>query len=212
MSGFFKNLYFKSIESCGHPRAPWILGVLSFTESCFFIIPPEVLLLPMCYAKRAMIWFYVLITTLASVAGALAGYLMGKLLWEEIGPLFFHYIPGFARYFDIVGEQYGENAITALFLAAFTPIPFKVFTVAAGVYSHQVGIPTLLITSLIGRGLRYFIMAGLIYFLGERAKHIIEKYFKTFLILLALAAIGVVLIKIFYPGEAGCPCDLPGKN
>ena len=212
MSSFFKKLYFKSIESCGHPRAPWVLGTLSFTESCFFIIPPEVLLLPMCYAKRAMSWIYALITTLTSVAGALTGYLAGKLLWEEVGPLFFQYIPGFARYFDIVGEQYGENAVAALFLAAFTPIPFKVFTVAAGVYSHQVGIVTLLTTSLIGRGLRYFIMAGLIYFLGEKAKAIIEKYFKSFLIILALAAIGLIVLKLYYQGESGCLCDLPEKN
>ena len=191
-----KRIYFKSLESCGHPRAPWVLGILSFTESCFFVIPPEILLLPMCYAKRSMSWFYALLTTLTSVAGALTGYLMGMGLWGVVGPWFFEYIPGFARYFDIVGAQYGENAVAALFLAAFTPIPFKVFTVAAGVYSHQVGVMTLILVSLFGRGVRYFILAGLIYFLGEKAKNIIEKHFKFFALLLALAAVGVVLLKV----------------
>ena len=194
-STWVKKIYFKSIESCGHPRAPWILGILSFTESCFFIIPPEILLLPMCYAKRKLSWFYALVTTLTSVMGALTGYLMGMWLWEALGPWFFEYIPGFARYFDLVGVKYGENAVGALFLAAFTPIPFKVFTVAAGVYSQHVGMATLILVSLVGRGVRYFIMAALIYYLGEKAKEIIEKHFKLFSLFLALAAVGVVLLK-----------------
>ena len=197
MSALLKKVYLKSIESCGHPRAPWVLGILSFTESCFFVIPPEILLLPMCYAKRAMSWFYALVTTLTSVAGALAGYLMGMLLWGEIDAWFFDYIPGFSRYFDIVGVKYGENAVAALFLAAFTPIPFKVFTVAAGVYSNQVGLGTLILVSLLGRGIRYFILAGLIYYLGERAGKIIEQYFKPLLLFLASAGVAILLIKIF---------------
>ena len=196
MSSLLKKIYFKSLESCGHPRAPWVLGVLSFTESCFFVIPPEILLLPMCYANRRMSWFYALVTTLTSVAGALAGYLMGMWLWGELQPWFFDYIPGFERYFELVGEKYGENAVFALFLAAFTPIPFKVFTVAAGVYSHHVGLGTLLLVSLFGRGVRYFIMAGLIYWVGERARQIIEKYFRPFVLLVALAGVGVVLLKV----------------
>ena len=196
MSSPLKKIYFKSIESCGHPRAPWVLGILSFTESCFFVIPPEILLLPMCYARRKMSWFYALVATLTSVVGALSGYLMGMWLWGEIGSWFFDYIPGFERYFDIVGDKYGENAISALFLAAFTPIPFKVFTVAAGVYSHHVGMATLILVSLFGRGLRYFILAGLIYYFGERAREIIEKYFKSFVLFLALAGVAVVLLKV----------------
>ena len=197
MSSLLKKIYFLSLKSCEHPRAPWVLGILSFTESCFFVIPPELLLLPMCYANRAKAWFYALVTTLTSVAGALAGYFIGMWLWGEVQFWFFEYIPGFEHYFEIVGEKYGENAVLALFLAAFTPIPFKVFTVAAGVYSHHIGIGTLILISLLGRGVRYFMMAGLIYFVGEKAKDIIERYFKPFVLIVALVGVGAILVKFF---------------
>lgn len=189
---FFKRMYFKIISSCGHPSAPWILGVLSFTESACFIIPPEVLMLPMSYAKRESWWKYALITTITSVLGAIFGYYLGMFMWDQLQPLAFQYIPGFAKHFDKVGVMYQDNAVGALFLAAFTPIPFKVFTVAAGVYSAKISLMTLVMTSIVGRGARYFLMALIVYIFGEKAQEIIEKHFKTFTVLVMVLGIGLI--------------------
>jgi membrane protein YqaA with SNARE-associated domain len=190
-------VYFKILNSCGHASAPWILALLSFTESCCFIIPPEVILFPMSYAQRKKAWLYGAITTITSVMGAVAGYYLGALLWTEIQPYAFSYIPGFEANFEKVGQMYKENAISALFISAFTPIPFKVFTVSAGIYADRIGLLTLIGTSLVGRGARYFIMVGLIYFLGDKAKELIEKHFKIFSIVLAVLAIALfVLLKL----------------
>lgn len=151
----------------------------------------------MTYAKRKSAWVYALITTLTSVLGAVAGYYLGMFLWAEVQPILFEYIPGFAKNFDKVGVMYQENAVYSLFLAAFTPIPFKVFTVAAGVYSTKIGLMTLIGTSLVGRGARYFIMAGLVYFLGDKAKVIIEKHFKIATIVIAILGVtAIVLLKM----------------
>lgn len=182
-------LYYKIIESCKHKSAPYLMGLLSFTESFCFIIPPEVMMLPMSYANRKKAFLYAFIATITSVLGAIAGYYVGSYLWVQVQPYLFEWIPGFAKNFDKVGELYKENAVGALFVAAFTPIPFKVFTVTAGVYSASIGIGTLIGTALVGRGARYFIMCGIVYFFGEKAQAIIEKHFKY-------ATIGIMVLAI----------------
>ena len=196
-TSWLQGLYLKILESCKHKSAPYLLGLLSFTESFCFIIPPEVMMLPMCYADRKRAFKFAAITTITSVLGAIAGYYMGSFLWEQVQPFLFKCIPGFAKNFDKVGELYKENAVAALFVAAFTPIPFKVFTVTAGVYSASIGIATLIGTSLVGRGARYFIMCGIVYFFGEKAQEIIEKHFKYATIaIMVLAIAAFALLKL----------------
>lgn len=193
--GLIRRCYNKILESCNSRFAPYLLGILSFTESCCFIIPPEVMLLPMSYANRKRAFRYALITTVTSVLGAIAGYYLGAFFWEIIQPYAFAYIPGFASNFDKVGELYQQNAVMALFIAAFTPIPFKVFTVVAGVYSAKISIALLITMSIIGRGSRYYILSGLVYFLGPKAHELIEKHFKAFTILVGVLAVllGIVI-------------------
>lgn len=186
-------LYNRALETCKTKTAPYVLALLSFTESCIFIIPPEVLLLPMSYASRKKSFFYAGVTTIASVAGAAMGYFIGQLFWGEVGPFLFQNLPGLETHFDHVGELFKENAVSALFLAAFTPIPFKVFTLAAGVYHQQIPLLMLLGISLVGRGARYFILSGLVYFMGDKAKELIEKHFKVFTILIAILGVAVIL-------------------
>jgi membrane protein YqaA with SNARE-associated domain len=194
----FQNIYERILKSCDSKYAPFILGFLSFTESCIFIIPPEILLLPMTYAKRKKAWLYAGITTVTSVIGAVAGYAIGHLLWDVMQEPLFRFIPGFASHFDYVGDLYQENVFSALFLAAFTPIPFKVFTVAAGVYSSKVSLFSLIWICTLGRGLRYFIMVGLIFAFGARAKEIIEKHFALVSLLGGIViALGVYFLKFY---------------
>ncbi len=195
--GLFRKLYNKILESCHSKAAPWVLAVVSFTESCCFIIPPEVMLLPMGYADRRKAFRFAFITTVASVLGAIAGYYMGALAWDIIGPYLTAYIPGFDGYFEVVKMKYANNAVLALFLAAFTPIPFKVFTVAAGVFSDQISIGLLIVTSIFGRGIRYYILSALVFFFGQRAKIIIEKHFKAFTIVVGVLVVLVgILLKL----------------
>lgn len=194
---FLKRYYLKILKSCHSKFAPYILGVLSFTESCFFIIPPEVLLLPMCYANKRRSFFYAAITTITSVLGAVAGYFLGMYLWAEVRPLVFQYVPGFSKNFEHVGVLYENNAVSALFLAAFTPIPFKVFTVAAGVYSTKITLLTLIATSLVGRGARYGILAGIVYIFGDRAHVMIEKHFRlASLVIMVVGVGGIIFLKV----------------
>lgn len=193
----FISIYKKILASCHTKVAPYILAILSFTESCCFIIPPEVLMLPMCYAVRKKSFIYATITTIASVFGAIAGYYIGAYFWNVFEPIAFNYIPGFEKYFDVVGKMYQDNVYSSLFIAAFTPIPFKVFTVAAGVYADKISLISLVVMSIFGRGIRYGLLAGIVYFVGEKAKDLIEKHFTKFTVLTGLVVvITIVIIKV----------------
>ena len=194
-SSLVERTYLWILKKCSSRVAPYLLALLSFTESCIFIIPPELMLLPMSYANRKKSFAYALNTTISSVFGAMFGYVLGYFFWEQFGQVAFEYIPGFAKHFDHVTNLYKENAILYLFVAAFTPIPFKVFTLAAGV-SH-ISFTLLVVTSLVGRGLRYFILSSLVFFLGEKAKVIIEKHFTAFTIFVGLLVVVAVLVKKF---------------
>lgn len=193
--GPIKKIYNRILESCNSRFAPYLLAIISFTESCCFIIPPEVMLLPMGYANRKRAFRYALITTVASVLGAIAGYYLGAYFWEIIQPYAFKYIPGFASNFDRVGDLYQQNAVMALFIAAFTPIPFKVFTVVAGVYSAKISLALLVTMSIIGRGSRYYILSALVYFFGPKAHELIEKHFTAFTISIGVIAVilGIII-------------------
>lgn len=189
------KIYNFLLEKCQHPKAIWLLAFISFIESSMFITPPELMLLPMSYANRKKAFFYAGVTTIFSVIGAVAGYYIGALLWDSCSEYAFKFIPGLAANFDKVGDLYKENVVMALFLAAFTPIPYKVFTIAAGVYSAKISIWPVIFTGFIGRGSRYYILAAIVYIFGERSKELIEKHFTLFTVIVGLLAVlGVLAI------------------
>lgn len=182
------------------------LFVLSFMEASFFPIPPDVLLMAMSLGRPKRAFLYAGVCTVGSVAGAALGYYIGMSLWEGLGvyaacPQFegggwlFEYVPSFnCHNFELVQSLYQDNAWMALFTAAFTPIPFKVFTIAAGVF--QVGLVTLLAASTVGRGARFFLVSGLIFFFGPKVRSFIEKRFEILtLVFTALLVGGFVLLK-----------------
>lgn len=168
------------------------LALISFTESSFFPVPPDPLLMALCLGKPKNSFWYATVCSVMSVLGALLGYLIGWAIWEVVSGFFFTYLFSPSA-FDYVNLKYQENAFIAILGAAFTPIPFKVFTVAAGVF--QINLLVLITASAIGRSARFFIEAGLIYFFGESIKSFIDKYFKIlstlFFILLVLGFIAV---------------------
>lgn len=193
---WLKKLYNYALEKCESPLAPYFLALSSFTESCIFILPPEVLLIPMSFANRKKAMFYWLITVVTSVLGAIAGYYIGAFFWEALREPLFSFMPGFEKHFDHVGQLYQENIYTSLFIAAFTPIPFKVFTVAAGVYHDLIPIGVLVGISTVGRGLRYLILVVSILLFGEKVKQLLEEKFGLMTAILgAIAVIAVICLK-----------------
>ena len=159
----FTALYDRVLSWSKHPRAPALLGGLSFAESSFFPIPPDVMLAPMCLAQPARALWYATLTTVTSVAGGIMGYLVGRLAFSSVEGWLMasSYAPAFEQAVQAF-EQYG---FWAILLAGFSPIPYKVFTVSAGV----VGMPIVpfVVGSVIGRGGRFFLVAGLLRLGGE---------------------------------------------
>ncbi|MGI9237885.1 MAG: YqaA family protein [Woeseiaceae bacterium] len=160
----FGPLYERVLDWSRHPHAERYLGAMSFAESSFFPIPVDVMLAPMCLADRDRWIRYATIATLLSVAGGLAGYAIGYVAFEAIEPWLreSHYWEAYEtsrRWFD-------EYGVVVVFVAGFSPIPYKVFTIAAGVAALSV--PGFLVASLIGRAGRFFLVAGLVRAGGER--------------------------------------------
>lgn len=155
-----------------HRHAPWFLGVLSFAESSFFPIPPDVMFAPMVLARPERAWWLAALTMITSVLGGLFGYLIGHFAFELVAPLIQHagYWPAYLQ----AKEWFAEWGFWAICIAAFTPIPYKMFTIASGVISMAL-LPFVL-GSLIGRGARFFMVAGLMVWGGPRMEGLLRKY------------------------------------
>lgn len=175
------------------PQAEKALAGITFSESSFFPIPPDPLLIAMVTAN-AKKWFRLaLITTVASVLGAVFGYWIGFALFESVGQAIVSFY-GLEDEFATVGERYDANAFLAILVAGFTPIPFKVFTLAGGLF--QINLLTLILASFISRGGRFFLVAWLSSLLGAKYKDKIERYIDTLgFIFLGLLILGFVAVR-----------------
>ena len=162
----FQKLYNRTLVWSRHPHAERYLSGLSFAESSFFPIPPDVMLAPMALARPESAWRFALLTTIASVLGGIFGYLIGLFTFEMIEPLL-HEMGYSLAWFDKWG-------FWAILLAGFSPIPYKVFTITAGVIS--MAFLPFVIASAVGRGARFFLVAGLMRWGGERMEHILRRY------------------------------------
>lgn len=170
------------------------LGLLAFTEASFFPIPPDVLLMALALSMPRLSYRYAFIATLGSVLGAALGYLIGWGLWDVLSGYFYAYVPGVTETgFARVGELFSAYDFWIIFAAGFTPIPYKIFTIAAGVFA--INFPVFMLASLIGRGLRFYLVAALFYYIGEPARRLIEKYFNllTVVVLVVVAVVVVIL-------------------
>lgn len=186
-----RKLYDWTIHFSKTKHALSALFGISFAESSFFPIPPDVLLIAMTVANKYKWWIYASIATAGSVIGGVAGYYIGLTFFETIGkPIigFYH----FQEKFETVGRLYEDNAFLAVFTAAFTPIPYKVFTIAGGVF--QIPLHELIIGSLFGRAGRFFAVAGALRIFGDKISRAIEKYFDIFSLLFMVLLIGGFLI------------------
>lgn len=186
----FSRLYDLALRWAASPRAPWGLAGLSFAESSFFPIPPDVMLAPMALARLDRAWRYAAITTIASVLGGIFGYLIGVFAFEAVTPWLKE--AGYWETYLTAKAWFDEWGVWAIFLAGFSPIPYKIFTISAGVASFSF-LP-FVIASLIGRGARFFMLAGLIVWGGERMEGFIRKYIDRIGWFVLLLAFGVYLL------------------
>lgn len=189
------------MEAWAHtPYGGWALFVIALVESSIFPIPPDVLLIALCVANPENAMFYAAVCTVGSVLGAFGGYGIGFGFMETIGRRIIRFYKA-EKYFEIVERKYKSNAFFAIIMAGFTPIPYKVFTVAAGACAVPVRVMT--IASFIGRGGRFFLVGGLIYLYGPQIKTFIDNNLNllsvAFFVLLIL---GFVAVK-FLAGRKG---------
>lgn len=191
-----RRLYDWMMAKARDERAPQALFWVSFIESSFFPIPPDVMLVPMVIAQRLKAWWYATVATIGSVLGGAAGYAIGYFFFEQIGrPILEFY--GKAESFGEFTSWFNEWGVWILIIKGMTPFPYKVLTITAGV-THMPFIEFML-ASIVARAMRFYLVAGLLYFFGEPIREFIEKRLTlvttAFVILLVL---GFVAIKYVF--------------
>jgi membrane protein YqaA with SNARE-associated domain len=184
-----------------HPAGTWALAVFSFLDSFVFPIPPLFLQVALSLEKPKRSFWYAFVDTAASVLGSIVGYLVGMLLYDSLGGWIIRTWHMEAA-FKTAGEEFGSNAFAFILVYSFLIFPYKVITIASGVFHDQVPLPTLLLASTIGRGWRFFLLGALCYFRGPRVKVFIEKYFNLVCLGIGLLVAGVLVAMKLYAGRA----------
>ena len=183
-----RRLYDMVIQLAAHPKAAWALAIVSFSESSFFPIPPDVMLIPMALAERAKAWFYAALCTVASVLGGIAGYFIGYALFDAVGePILNFYDPDRTAW-NTFKALYEEWGFWIVFAAGFSPLPYQIFTIASGIVA--LNFPVFVIASAISRGARFFLVCGLLYWFGPPIRTFIEKYLGLLTILFVVSLVG----------------------
>jgi membrane protein YqaA with SNARE-associated domain len=185
----FKRLYLWVLHWADTRYGTPALAGISFAESSFFPIPPDVLQIALSVSKPERSFFYAAVSAVASVAGGVLGWAIGAFLWHAVEGAVFAWVPGFTpEAFAHVQELYLRSAFLALLTAAFTPIPYKVFTIASGVFG--VPLATLVVASAIGRSGRFFLVATAIYVFGPTVRSFLDRYLEWITIGLFVLLVG----------------------
>jgi membrane protein YqaA with SNARE-associated domain len=179
-----RRLYDRLVVLSNHPSALWVLAAVSFAESSFFPIPPDVMLIPMILANRSKAWLFAGVCTIASVLGGFFGYAIGYYLFETAGKWVID-LYGLQAGFNNFQQQFNEWGLWVILIKGLTPIPYKLVTIASG--AAHFDLFTFGIASLITRGGRFFLVAALLYVVGDPIRHFVEKH-------LTLVTTGFVLI------------------
>ncbi|GJQ63414.1 MAG: cytochrome b561 [Melioribacteraceae bacterium] len=202
---FVRKLYDWVLHWAETPYGPIALFLLAFAEASFFPIPPDALLIALVLGVRKKAFNFAMISSIASVLGAIGGYAIGYYVWwsgtgefSSVANFFFNNIPGFSHdIFYRVQGMYEEWDFWIVFTAGFTPIPFKVFTISSGAFS--ISLVMFIIASFISRSARFFLVAALIWKFGDQIKGFIDKYFNLLAILFTVLLVGgFVVIKYIF--------------
>ncbi len=167
-----RRLYDWTLSWAAHPRALWVLAIVSFVESSVFPIPPDILLIPMILAAPRRAWLIAGICTAASVAGGMLGYAIGYFAWESLGQPILEAL-GKGDSFEGFRTRYNDWGAWAVLIAGVTPFPYKVITILSG--ATQLSLPVFIVASVVARGLRFFLVAALLWKFGPPIRDFIER-------------------------------------
>lgn len=190
-----RRLYDWVLSWAQTPYGGIALFFLAFIESSVFPVPPDVLLIALALSAPTRAFRFALIAACGSVLGGLFGYLLGFGLWHVLGSYFYAYVPGFSpEGFVRVQDLFERYNFWVVFSAGFTPIPYKIITIGAGVF--QINLPVFVLASAVGRSLRFFLVAWFLYRFGPPVRILIEKYFNLLaLVFFILLLAGVWVVK-----------------
>jgi membrane protein YqaA with SNARE-associated domain len=167
-----RRLYDWCIAAAGKPYASWLMGFVSFVESSFFPIPPDVMLIPMSLARPDRAYFYATLCTVTSVAGGVLGYAIGYFLYESLG-LWLMQLYGYGDKVEAFRQAYSQWGFWIILLKGVTPIPYKIVTIASGFAAYPI-VPFIFL-SLVARGVRFYAFAFILHRYGPQARAIIEE-------------------------------------
>ena len=189
-----RALYDWTMAQATHPRALWILAFVAFVESSVFPIPPDVLMIPMILARPKQAWLIALVALVASVAGGLLGYAIGAFAFDQIGaPMLAAMDKGAAM--EAFNTRFNDFGFWPVLIAGITPFPYKVITIMSGWTGLPLG--TFIVTSIIARGVRFFLVAALLYRFGAPVRDFIEKRLGlVFIVFVVLLLGGFYLVKV----------------
>jgi membrane protein YqaA with SNARE-associated domain len=185
-----KRIYDWCIAAADKPYALWIMAAVSFAESSFFPIPPDVMLLPMSLARPQRAWFFAGVCTVASVAGGLVGYGIGALLYDSLGQWLMH-IYNLTDKVETFRQSYAEWGAVIILLKGLTPIPYKLVTITSGFAGYNIWL--FILCSIVARGGRFFVLAVLLNRYGDFIRAELEKRLTTYVVIGA-----IVLVAGFY--------------
>src|ERR1700704_4321987 len=188
------RLYNWCIDAAGKPYATWILGAVSFMESSFFPVPPDIMLIPMSLARPERAWRYAAICTLTSVAGGVLGYLIGALLYDSVGQWIVR-ASGYGDKIETIRQGFADYGAWIILIKGVTPIPYKIVTIASGFSGFNFGLFVLL--SLLTRGVRFFAEAFLLKRYGPQARVIIEKRLGFWVTISALVLVAGIVAALY---------------
>jgi membrane protein YqaA with SNARE-associated domain len=187
-----RRLYDWCVNAAGKPHAAWIMGCVSFAESSFFPVPPDLMLIPMALARPDRAWFFATLCTVTSVAGGLFGYFIGSELYATFGQWLIR-LYGYGDKMEAFRDAYAQYGTWIILLKGLTPIPYKVVTITAGFAGFNIGL--FIVMSLISRGIRFYFLAFLLNRYGDRARGIIEKRLGLWTALsAAIVVVGFVIL------------------
>jgi membrane protein YqaA with SNARE-associated domain len=189
-----RRLYDWCISAAGKPHASWIMGIVSFTESSFFPVPPDAMLIPMSLARPDRAWSYATLCTWTSVAGGILGYLIGALLYDSVG----HWLISLYGYGDKVEafrEAYARYGTLIILIKGVTPIPYKIVTITSGFAGYD--FITFVLLSIVVRGARFYLAAFLLHRYGLRARVIIEERLGFWVTISVIALVAGIVAAVY---------------
>jgi membrane protein YqaA with SNARE-associated domain len=189
-----RNIYNWCIDASGKPHATWLLGLVSFVESSFFPVPPDAMLIPMGLARPDRALFYATVCTLTSVAGGVLGYMIGAALYDSIGQWLIQ-LYGYGEKVEAFREAYRQYGAWIIVLKGLTPIPYKIVTITSGLADYPI-VPFILL-SFVARGMRFYLVAFLIYRYGVRARAIIEERLGFWVMLAAIVLVAGIIVAVY---------------